>query len=85
MAQEKKFHNPSMESKQRKSGFLHVHPCSDYSSVALSLPTYTQPVLLSYFNIKRRSKGRKLGDENQHVAYSQPSTFQRAFKKGSLI
>lgn len=56
---------------------------SYYSSVLLYLPRYTQPVLFCYFNIK--SKDTVLGDENQHVAYSQPSTFQRAFRRRSLI
>lgn len=62
---------------------LQARAHSNYSSVPLSFPRYTQPVLFCYFNIK--SKGTVLGDENQHVAYSQPSTFQRAFRRGSLI
>lgn len=77
--------NLSMEREQMKSGFLQVHPHAYYLSVPLSFTRYRQLVLLCYFNIKRRSKGTMMGDEKQHVAYSQPSTFQSAFRKGSLI
>lgn len=75
MGQEHSFHNLLVERGQMKSGLLQIHPHSCNFSVFLSSPRYTQHVSLCYFNIKRRSKGTMLGDEKQHVASSQPSTY----------
>lgn len=75
MAEEQSFHNLRVERGQMKSGLLQIHPHTCNFPVSLSSPRYKQPVSLCYFNTKRRSKGPMLGDEKQHVAYSQPSPY----------